>query len=491
MNNPSVRPFGGVRVSAIVSLYRASRFLHGCLDALVRQTLFRRGEMEILCRDAQSPENEAEIIAAFSRVYPNIDYAREDSRVPLYESWNRATLGARGAYLLAASADDRLEPQAAEVLATALDRNPDCDVAYADWIEVPAEQLDELEAGGLYCRAGEFSHLRLLRHFFLGSQPMWRRDAHQRVGGFDTTLSIVSDHDFILRLTRTGRRACRVPFVLGRVGRHNSALSASRETARELDALFDRWLTEPELVHRVALDGVSAAAPELAGDLAAHALCAWPPWRGGALEMLTDRIDRAAELAGEDTRSVALVFAARACLYGDHVEADAWWSRLPRALFETSATERYLHPPLPVFSEPDAGWTNDVVKRPVAPDACWLLGVRKYWEHYFGRTTVEALLERAARTASGRSIVIWGAGVKGGLVAGILRSHQHPIHAFVDSRANGWWAGCPVVAPSALTTLEPRPLVVVSLDPRAHDEVLAHLDALNHPPDLIVRCPES
>lgn len=479
-----------VRVSALVSIYRAEKYLRGCLQALVSQTLFRRGEMEILCRDAGSPENEAAIVDEYARVHPRIRYSREESRLPLYECWNRAANEAAGEYLLAASADDRLVPTAAELLAQALDERNDCDVAYGDWVEVPADRLDEPAEAGRVCRAGTFSHLRLLRHFFLGSQPMWRRSAHHRHKGFDTSLKIAADYDFVLKLTSGGRRACRVDGVLGRVGRHADALSASAELAREDAEISDRWLRPDEIQRRANHDGISAPLSLLLADLAAHSICAGPPWRGGAPEILRNRMARAAALAGASDGRIALVQAAEACLFGDIHGADALWQRA-RTIMRERRSEGDLHamPPLPMLSEPDAGWRCGYLERAAAAGAFPRLLVHSFREGYFGSDALRRIVEGAAREAH-RAIVIWGAGVKGGLVCGHLRSRGHEVRAFVDSRATGRWAGCLVMSPDRLRTIQPRPLVIIALDPRRHHEVLEYLDALGHPPDLTLCCPE-
>ena len=44
------------KVSAIVSVYKAERFIKGCLEDLLSQTLFQKGDLEIIIVNSGSPE---------------------------------------------------------------------------------------------------------------------------------------------------------------------------------------------------------------------------------------------------------------------------------------------------------------------------------------------------------------------------------------------------------------------------------------------------
>jgi glycosyltransferase involved in cell wall biosynthesis len=66
--NPSFNnsiPVQSIKVSVIVSTYKSAEFIWGCLEDLVTQTLYEKGEVEIIIIDSASPENEGEIIKEF------------------------------------------------------------------------------------------------------------------------------------------------------------------------------------------------------------------------------------------------------------------------------------------------------------------------------------------------------------------------------------------------------------------------------------------
>ena len=188
------------RITAIVSTYASERFLRGCLDDLVAQTVFP--QMEVIVVDACSPQNERGIVEEFQRRHPNLRYERTVERIPLYAAWNHAIRMARGKYLTNANTDDRHAPHALEYLARALDEHPEAGVAYASMA------ITEMENGTLgaapvkgYFRARKFERRRLFFDCLPGPQPMWRRSLHDRFGFFDESFRSGGDHEFWLRIS--------------------------------------------------------------------------------------------------------------------------------------------------------------------------------------------------------------------------------------------------------------------------------------------------
>lgn len=187
-----------IRVSAIVSLYNAERFVRGAMEDLVRQTLFQRGQMEIIAVNSGSQQAEEPIVREFQARHPNIKYLRTE-RETIYGAWNRGIALAEGQFLTNANSDDRHRPDALEVLADALDRTG-AGVAYADAYitRVENEAFEKNSAGHVY-RWPDYSLRQLLMHSLVGPQPMWRRDLHDRIGLFDAGYKIAGDYEFFIR----------------------------------------------------------------------------------------------------------------------------------------------------------------------------------------------------------------------------------------------------------------------------------------------------
>jgi asparagine synthase (glutamine-hydrolysing) len=185
-------------VSAIVSTHGSERFIAGCLEDLLAQTIADR--LEIIVVDSGSPENERAVVAEFQRAHDNIRYIRTE-RETIYRAWNRGIQAATGKYVTNANTDDRHLPEAFQILAAALEGNPDHALAYSDQY---ATRLTEDGARVVERRtpAGAFSHESFLAGDCLGSQPMWRRDLHQEVGLFDEQFFVSGDYEFWLRVSQ-------------------------------------------------------------------------------------------------------------------------------------------------------------------------------------------------------------------------------------------------------------------------------------------------
>ena len=206
-----------ILVSAIVSVYRAERFIRGCMEDLCNQTLFVRGGLEIVVVNSNSSENEEPIIREFVYRHPDrIRYLRTGERETIYQAWNRGVTAARGRYLTNANADDRHRPDALEVMARCLDAHPDCALAYAD-SNVTQEENHSFVGATIVARFAwpDFDPLGLFRVCYVGPHPMWRRSLHERYGMFDPLYHSAGDYEFWLRLVAGGERFIHIRDVLG------------------------------------------------------------------------------------------------------------------------------------------------------------------------------------------------------------------------------------------------------------------------------------
>ncbi len=187
-------------VTAIVSIYKAQKFIKACLEDLVRQTLFEQTEVIVI--DACSPENEKGIVQKFCARYPNIIYVRTQEREPLYASWNRAIKMASGKYITNANADDRHHPQCFEILSETLDKHPEVAVAYSDQ-RITSEENALFETATVtgHHHLKEIDYIGRLFSLQVGSQPMWRTTLHKEFGYFDESFMVAGDYDFWLRIS--------------------------------------------------------------------------------------------------------------------------------------------------------------------------------------------------------------------------------------------------------------------------------------------------
>ena len=99
-----------MKVSAIVSTFNAAPYLLGCLENLLNQSLYRKGELEIIVIDSGSLQNEKGVVKEFQKKGYRIKYFRTDKRESLYAAWNHGIGLSEGKYLTNANTDDRHAP---------------------------------------------------------------------------------------------------------------------------------------------------------------------------------------------------------------------------------------------------------------------------------------------------------------------------------------------------------------------------------------------
>lgn len=187
------------KVTAIVSTYNSEKFIRGCLEDLLQQTL--GDKLEIIVIDSGSEQNERQVVLEYQADHPNIVYVRT-KRESIYQAWNRGVRLAQGDYITNANTDDRHKPEALEVLARALDNNPEVAVAYGDVLRttVPNETFARNSARDAF-QWGEFSQEKLLAYCCIGPQPMWRCRIHDEIGYFDEQYKSAGDYDFWVRIS--------------------------------------------------------------------------------------------------------------------------------------------------------------------------------------------------------------------------------------------------------------------------------------------------
>lgn len=217
--NPSFNnsiPVQRIKVSVIVSTYKSAEFIRGCLEDLVTQTLYEKGEVEIIIIDSASPENEGEIIQEFQENYPNIIYQRTTERETLYCAWNRAIKLARGSYLTNGNTDDRRCFNALEIMANYLDNNREISLVYADQLITTIKNDTFATTSALkHWNWPNYSYQQMRQGCCVGSQPMWRKMLHDKYGYFQESFHCAGDYEFWLRIGSKGKKMALIPEILG------------------------------------------------------------------------------------------------------------------------------------------------------------------------------------------------------------------------------------------------------------------------------------
>ncbi len=186
-------------VSAIISTYKSEKFIEGKIQDLLNQTI--GNQLEIIIIDSNSPENEKAIVTKYAQKHKNIKYIRTEKRETIYKTWNRGIKEAHGKFITNANTDDRLRPDAFEILVDELNRNPDIALVYGDFFITHCENQDfsdHIRCG--YSIKPDYSPDIMLSGCHMGPLPMWRKSVHDEIGYFDENLQSAGDYEFWCRL---------------------------------------------------------------------------------------------------------------------------------------------------------------------------------------------------------------------------------------------------------------------------------------------------
>lgn len=232
-------------VSAIVSTYNSEEFIEGCLIDLTNQTLFKKGELEIIVINSGSQQNEDTIVKKFLERFENIKYIKTENREGIYSAWNRGVKAASGKYLTNANTDDRHHPEAIEILKNELDKNPDVDLVYSDFYltHTPNQQFENAKIDQEIIRP-DFKPEIMHTGCYMGPQPVWRADVHKKIGYFNEAYKSSGDYEFWSRIVFVnGSKLKRVNKILGLYYYNQSGIelgNVSRSTF-ETNILIDAY----------------------------------------------------------------------------------------------------------------------------------------------------------------------------------------------------------------------------------------------------------
>lgn len=247
-----------IRVSALVSVRNGQDFIRGRIDDLMAQTLYARGELEIIVINSASTDTTGAIL---EREYlPHITLIQTPFRESMYAAWNRGIKLAKGSYIIPANVDDRLRVDACEVMADYLDVHSDVDMVCPDSYitAVPdttwAEGVSALSFEPPYTEGRlafvDSPHPQTVQ-CRIGNTPMWRKALHAVVGYLDLSYLIAGDYEWALRLEARERKIAWIPDLLGLFYFHPSTQGRAyaAQSAYESRRAVLKWKPVIERVH--------------------------------------------------------------------------------------------------------------------------------------------------------------------------------------------------------------------------------------------------
>ena len=187
-------------VSVITSLFKGRKFIKVFLENITTQTIFNGIELIII--DANSPENEFEIIEPYLAKYNNIKYIRTKKTIGIYEAWNVGVEKSQGKFLTNANLDDLRRFDCLERQAEALLLDQEVDLVYQDtyYSLTPNLPFETIEQCGYKTNLPDVATREVMLEFNPPhNAPMWRKTLHEKVGLFNTGYRSGGDYELWMR----------------------------------------------------------------------------------------------------------------------------------------------------------------------------------------------------------------------------------------------------------------------------------------------------
>lgn len=224
-------------VTIVLPCYNGAGFLAQSIDSVIGQT-FTCWEL-IIVNDC-SKDNSLEIMQQYAEKDSRIRIINNEHNLKLPGALNRGFREARGKYLTWTSHDNRMGPTMLEEFVSYLDNNSDkglVTACYAAFSLKTGEQLYEVH------HPDPQLHLPLFNCVCYAF--MYRREVLETVGDYDTTLFLVEDYDYWVRIWQKYPvgKIYKVLYYTG-VGDDTLTLSRKKEIAEKLVEMRLRYFDD-------------------------------------------------------------------------------------------------------------------------------------------------------------------------------------------------------------------------------------------------------
>lgn len=239
-------------VSIVLPCYNGASFLAQSIDSVIAQSYI---DWELIIVNDCSKDNSLEIMQRYANEDNRIRIINNEHNLKLPGALNRGFQEAQGKYLTWTSHDNRMASTMLEEFVSYLDGNPDkglVTACYAAFSLKTGEHLYEVHHSD--------PQLHLPLYNCVCYAFMYRREVLETVGDYDTTLFLVEDYDYWVRIWQKYPvgKIYKVLYYTG-VGDDTLTLSRKKEIAEKLLEMrlryfddFDRSLQgHPDLQHRL------------------------------------------------------------------------------------------------------------------------------------------------------------------------------------------------------------------------------------------------
>lgn len=216
MQERCTRETSGRLLSIVMPVYNTpSSWLECAIDSVLDQWC---ENWELICvDDASANVAVSDTLQRYSRMDPRVRMIRMPENSGIAKATNAGIEAARGDYIALMDHDDMLEPECVyRILSVA---GPDVDLIYTDEATT-GDSIDDILS---FVTRPAFSHDYYLSHPYFVHMVCVRAELAKDVGGFDESMKISADVDFVLRVVERSRSVAHIPAVLYRWRTHGSS----------------------------------------------------------------------------------------------------------------------------------------------------------------------------------------------------------------------------------------------------------------------------
>lgn len=196
-------------VSIGIPCYNRSDLLKECIESFLNQDF---QDIEIVVGDDYSTENLKEVCDSFNN--PKVKYFKSNRKKGIAGAHNTALFNSMGKYFIASGSDDLAYPGTISIFVDYLDRHPEFDVVYGNYLMRDMKIKDKkVEWFGQVEEAynDERDYPRLLKKQFMpAGGSMWKRE---KVPEYDETLESAVDWEMYLRAMESGCKFKMLPVI--------------------------------------------------------------------------------------------------------------------------------------------------------------------------------------------------------------------------------------------------------------------------------------
>lgn len=265
-----------MKISVYIPSYNQGTYLPRAIESVLAQTL---PPHQIIIVDDASTDGSRDVIAAYAARHPRLITAiYHDRNQGIPRTRNDGIEAATGDCVTYVDADDRLLPTKLQREAEALASSPDAHIAFSDYIYTDADGANLYRwTTGQKPPAGDVFREVLLRQFprnNLFRTELVRRRALREVGGYQTKLTMYSDWELRIRLTKRFRTVY-VDEPLSEFRRHGAGISYS-PVGEHIRAWQQIWRLSRGLLDDLTPEEFAELEVQFAGLIVWKSVTEWP-----------------------------------------------------------------------------------------------------------------------------------------------------------------------------------------------------------------------